>query len=587
MLAASVAAQAGASVAINGPAFLIPSLQDDRGLSLAAGRHRRRDADRRGDGHPVRLGPGRSTASASAPCCWPAWAVRRSSAPSRRRCTDTVPLGATLFVVGMFAACTGSASGRIVVGWFPPRRRGLAMGIRQMAQPLGVADRRGDDRGRRRAGRRVAPRCGSPSSRPRWPSSLCCSSCSTRRGPTATAALTANPYRADSFLARIHGVSVLLVVPQFLVWTYSLTWLVQERALVRRRGGRPGRRHPRARRPGPDRRRPALRRGRLARAPAALGGARGCRDDGPAGADRAARRRGRAAGGRLDGHRGRQRAGVHERGRAGRLLLVGSGTRPAEHGAVPHGGRRGPGRRTRASRTGATPRRTPSRRCARWSPARSSRARTRPAPSETGSSAVHRRDRDGSSLVAGPTRRAREGHPCAASPPARLTELTRGPSSRRGRRPVRRSGARRDRRTLRRARGPHRPGRGRTATRRPTSPRRRTRRPRPRAPTRSTSPTARTSTLAAWSTTAAQPQRPGDQERRLAQRHGDRRRDGRPDHARRRHSGRSRPRQPSARRASRSCPACRSARPTRPRRPTATTCSTPATGSSPRAPVAG
>ncbi len=27
----------------------------------------------------------------------------------------------------------------------------------------------------------------------------------------------------------MHGVSVLLVVPQFLVWTYSLTWLVQER----------------------------------------------------------------------------------------------------------------------------------------------------------------------------------------------------------------------------------------------------------------------------------------------------------------------------------------------------------------------
>src|SRR5680860_237983 len=35
MLAASVAAQAGASVAINGPAFLIPSLQENRGLSLA------------------------------------------------------------------------------------------------------------------------------------------------------------------------------------------------------------------------------------------------------------------------------------------------------------------------------------------------------------------------------------------------------------------------------------------------------------------------------------------------------------------------------------------------------------------------
>jgi predicted MFS family arabinose efflux permease len=47
--------------------------------------------------------------------------------------------------------------------------------------------------------------------------------------PTATAELTANPYRASGFLARIHLVSVLLVVPQFVVWTYSLTWLVQAR----------------------------------------------------------------------------------------------------------------------------------------------------------------------------------------------------------------------------------------------------------------------------------------------------------------------------------------------------------------------
>ena len=47
--------------------------------------------------------------------------------------------------------------------------------------------------------------------------------------PTATAALTANPYRVDRFLTRIHGVSVLLVIPQFVVWTYSLTWLVQQR----------------------------------------------------------------------------------------------------------------------------------------------------------------------------------------------------------------------------------------------------------------------------------------------------------------------------------------------------------------------
>lgn len=47
-------------------------------------------------------------------------------------------LGAFLLVGGMAAASCNSASGRIVVSWFPARRRGLAMGIRQMAQPLGV-----------------------------------------------------------------------------------------------------------------------------------------------------------------------------------------------------------------------------------------------------------------------------------------------------------------------------------------------------------------------------------------------------------------------------------------------------------------
>jgi sugar phosphate permease len=38
-----------------------------------------------------------------------------------------------------------------------------------------------------------------------------------------------NPYVGDRFLARIHGVSVLLVVPQFAVWTFGLVWLVDAR----------------------------------------------------------------------------------------------------------------------------------------------------------------------------------------------------------------------------------------------------------------------------------------------------------------------------------------------------------------------
>lgn len=38
-----------------------------------------------------------------------------------------------------------------------------------------------------------------------------------------------NPYVGDRFLARVHGVSVLLVVPQFAVWTFGLVWLVDDR----------------------------------------------------------------------------------------------------------------------------------------------------------------------------------------------------------------------------------------------------------------------------------------------------------------------------------------------------------------------
>jgi sugar phosphate permease len=144
------------------------------------------------------------------------------------RVHGTVPLVVVLFVVGMFAACTGSASGRIVVGWFPPQRRGLAMGIRQMAQPLGVAI----------AAATIAVVAERVSvSAALWvpvaATALACVAVAILvidpPRPPPSAALTANPYRADNFLARVHGVSVLLVVPQFLVWIYSLTWLVQHR----------------------------------------------------------------------------------------------------------------------------------------------------------------------------------------------------------------------------------------------------------------------------------------------------------------------------------------------------------------------
>jgi len=44
---------------------------------------------------------------------------------------------ACLIAAGMFGACSISASGRAVMGWFGTRERGMALGIRQMATPLG------------------------------------------------------------------------------------------------------------------------------------------------------------------------------------------------------------------------------------------------------------------------------------------------------------------------------------------------------------------------------------------------------------------------------------------------------------------
>jgi MFS family permease len=44
---------------------------------------------------------------------------------------------AALVFTGMMGSCTNSASGRAVMGWFGKSERGTALGIRQMATPLG------------------------------------------------------------------------------------------------------------------------------------------------------------------------------------------------------------------------------------------------------------------------------------------------------------------------------------------------------------------------------------------------------------------------------------------------------------------
>jgi MFS family permease len=227
MLTAGVLAQLASAVTVHGPAFLIPTLHRDRGLSLL---------------HAGLVVAAPTVGVMLTLVAWGAavdrWGERvclvvglagtTASGVLATQVHGTPALGVALLVAGAFAASANAASGRIVVGWFPARRRGLAMGIRQMAQPLGVglgavtlavlAARHG-----------VATALWVPVGvaalatvavvavvvdPPRTPH------------PSGTAP---NPYRGNRFLARVHAVSVLLVVPQFTVWTFALAWLVDDR----------------------------------------------------------------------------------------------------------------------------------------------------------------------------------------------------------------------------------------------------------------------------------------------------------------------------------------------------------------------
>lgn len=219
-----------ANVFINGVAFLIPSLNSERGLDLAhAGLIAAMPSlgmvvtliawgyvvDRVGERIVLALGSALTAAAAFA----------AASAQS------LVAISAFLFLGGMAAASSNSASGRLVVGWFAAERRGLVMGVRQTAQPLGVG-----------VGALVIPRVADHhgvSAALLFPAIVCLASAvisaaaviDPPRPARERAAETdlANPYRDSRLLFRIHLASVLLVVPQALVWTFSLVWLISER----------------------------------------------------------------------------------------------------------------------------------------------------------------------------------------------------------------------------------------------------------------------------------------------------------------------------------------------------------------------
>jgi sugar phosphate permease len=227
MLAVSTLAQAAAVIANNGVAYLIPTLHGQDGYSLAtAGAIAAAPsfgvmatlvawgwlADHRGERLVLISG---LTATA---ICSTAAALTHGIAL----------LWILLFLAGAGSSATNSASGRVVVGWFPPQRRGLAMGIRQMGQPMGMA-----------IGAVtiaiVAAHHGVHAAL--WVPAI---ATLVAAGGVALVVLdpprpprrvgsAPNPYRKDSYLARIHGVSVLLVVPQFMISTFMLVWLTDAR----------------------------------------------------------------------------------------------------------------------------------------------------------------------------------------------------------------------------------------------------------------------------------------------------------------------------------------------------------------------
>lgn len=230
MLVIALTATTCANVFINGAAFLIPTLHTERGLDLArAGTLSAMPSlgmvttlilwgyvvDRFGERLVLTLGSALTAAAAFA-----AASVQ-----------SLVAVGAFLLIGGMAAASSNSASGRLVVGWFPPEQRGLVMGIRQTATPLGVG-----------LGALIIPRLAEShgvATALLFPAIVCALAAvmclagviDPPRPPRAEAPdeHLANPYRGSSVLWRIHAVSVLLVVPQSVVWTFTLVWLMTTR----------------------------------------------------------------------------------------------------------------------------------------------------------------------------------------------------------------------------------------------------------------------------------------------------------------------------------------------------------------------
>jgi len=229
MLVVGGGSQAATALLISTPAYLIPLLHTERGLSLA---------------EAGLLATAPNVGVLLTLILWGAatdrWGERVVlvtglvvavlGALASIAADGYVPLALAFALCGIGAAATSATSGRVVVGWFPAEKRGLAMGLRQTALPLGTA-----------AGALLVPPLVAGGEL--WPPLL------VSGAVVAVAALAslvfivnpprparpvdaegrpANPYRGDLTLLRIHLVSALLVVPQYGLAIFGLVWLIAD-----------------------------------------------------------------------------------------------------------------------------------------------------------------------------------------------------------------------------------------------------------------------------------------------------------------------------------------------------------------------
>ncbi|GAA1321395.1 MFS transporter [Nonlabens tegetincola] len=229
MLAVMVFGQASTTLVTATPAFLIPYLHAELGMSLASAGVLAGAphfglvltliawgalTDRFGERRVLITGLSLTTLAIALSVCAAIYT------------SGVVWLGLALVASGAMSACINNASGRLIAGWFPVDRRGLAMGIRQTCQPVGMAvaavtiPALANSFG-------IAGALAFGGLLTLVSLVACAVVVADPSIPAKTlAAASSNPYRESWTLARIHAVSVLLVVPQFVLSSFGLVWFV-------------------------------------------------------------------------------------------------------------------------------------------------------------------------------------------------------------------------------------------------------------------------------------------------------------------------------------------------------------------------